>query len=253
MDAGALGLQRRALGAWMDVMAHSSPEAALYRAEGVIAALVPACPERSIVNCVTYRDAGALADALAGLAAAYSEAGVRAWTVWVPEGDAEAPALLEAAGHRLDGEPAAMHLELERLEGPRTTGLDWDDRASAEEVGLLNDLAYGYEPGGGPSAAIGPGPERLPTRLYRARESGEVACVMQAIDVDDDCFITFVATLERFRGRRLASRLLGAALAQARERGLRTSTLQSSMLGRGVYERLGYEVDFRLRLYERRG
>jgi GNAT superfamily N-acetyltransferase len=61
-----------------------------------------------------------------------------------------------------------------------------------------------------------------------------------------------VATLPGHRGKGLAGRLLRAALAQARERGLRTSTLQASILGAGMYERAGYSVAGRLGLYERR-
>lgn len=253
MDVAAvLELQRRALAAWIRTMAHASPGGAVFEREGVIAAVIPACPDRSLVNCVVFRDAGALAASLAELGAAYGRAGVRAWTVFVPDHEREAIALLEEAGHAFDGEPAAMYLDLSQFTPADPGDLDWDREASAAEVGRVNDLAYGYEPGEGPGAAIGPGPRDIPSHLYRARVGGELASVLQAIDVGGDCFITFVATHERFRGRQLASRLLGTALADARGRGLRSSTLQSSMLGRGVYERLGYGVACRLQLYEKR-
>jgi hypothetical protein len=42
------------------------------------------------------------------------------------------------------------------------------------------------------------------------------------------------------------------ALAEARERGLRTSTLQSTKFGYPVYERLGYEPVCRIQMWERR-
>jgi GNAT superfamily N-acetyltransferase len=248
----ALELQLRGLGAWIRAMGHASPGASVFERDGVTAAVVPACPERSIANCVVYRDAESLGAALDGLADAYSEAGVRAWTVWVPDHDTAAVATLEAAGHVFDGEPAAMHLDLPDLVAPPAGDLDWDAEASAEEMGRVNDLAYGYEVGEGPGAAAGPGLPESPSRCYRARIGDEVACVLQTIDVGEDCFVTWVATLEAHRGRRLASRLLGTALEEARARGLKTSTLESSMLGRAVYERLGYRVAFRLKLYERR-
>lgn len=53
----------------------------------MLAAITPSCPDRSIVNAVVYDDAAALAAALDGLAETYERAGVRAWTVWVPEAD----------------------------------------------------------------------------------------------------------------------------------------------------------------------
>ena len=253
MDVAAvLELQRRALAAWIRTMAHASPGGAVFEREGVIAAVIPACPERSLVNCVVFRDARVLGDSLGELTAAYRRAGVRAWTVWVPDHQREAISLLEEAGHAFDGEPAAMYLDLSQLTPLDPGDLDWDREATAAEVGHVNDLAYGYGPGEGPGAAIGHGPQDIPSHLYRAWVGGELASVLQAIDVGEDCFITFVATYERFRGRQLASRLLGVALAEARERGLRSSTLQSSMLGRGVYERLGYRVACRLQLYEKR-
>ena len=43
-----------------------------------------------------------------------------------------------------------------------------------------------------------------------------------------------------------------AALLDARERGLLSSSLQGSPMGRSIYTRLGYTTDFELRMYERR-
>jgi GNAT superfamily N-acetyltransferase len=79
-----------------------------------------------------------------------------------------------------------------------------------------------------------------------------VAAVLQTADVGSDCLIMWVATLPGHRGKRLASRLLAMALGEARERGMKTTTLQASMLGRRVYERLGYRLISTLRLHERR-
>src|SRR5215211_3703477 len=65
---------------------------------GVLAVVVPACPERAVVNSVLYRDPGALAEAYEEIAEAYAEVGAN-WTVWVHEGDREAATLLERKGH----------------------------------------------------------------------------------------------------------------------------------------------------------
>jgi GNAT superfamily N-acetyltransferase len=247
-----LELQRRGIEAWIPTLVHASPGAELLAVDGVVAALVPASPERSLVNGGVFDDIRGLRRALPVLAEAYDEAGVRASSLWMLEPDMEAEGLLERSGYRLDGEPAAMCLELAGFEAGELGGLDWDASATAEEVGLVNDLAYGYPEGQGVSPAIGEGPAGVPIRSYRARAGGAVAAVLQTLDLGSDCFVSWVATVPEQRGRGLASRLMRAALFEARERGLATSTLQSSMLGRGVYERLGYRMAFPLRLFERR-
>jgi predicted acetyltransferase len=76
--------------------------------------------------------------------------------------------------------------------------------------------------------------------------------VLGTIDEGDDCGIYLVGTLHEHRGKGLAGRLLHQALAEARERGLRTSSLQATTLGQPVYERLGYEVIATLEMWERR-
>lgn len=242
--------QRANLIAFMRWTGRSSPGAQVMELPGVTAAVVPAAPLRSVVNSVTFEDAEALASACDALAGAYAGAGVRGWTVWVPQHDGEAIALLRERGHRFDGEPVAMSLSLAELEPPGDE-LDWDDAGTPAELGALNDAAYGYEDGGY-TPAMGRGEDGLPLRIYRARVDGETASVLATIDIGDDIGIYWVATPAPFRGRGLAGRLLARALTQARERGLRTSSLQASALGRPVYERLGYRPLFDFHLYERR-
>src|SRR4051812_32347517 len=53
--------------------------------DGVLAAVSPAVPQRSLPNSVVYESEDALAGMLDELAQVYEEAGVAAWTVWVPE------------------------------------------------------------------------------------------------------------------------------------------------------------------------
>jgi predicted acetyltransferase len=76
--------------------------------------------------------------------------------------------------------------------------------------------------------------------------------VLATIDHEDDLGVYFVATYPEHRGKGLASRLLTAALIEGLDRGMRTSSLQSSARGEPLYARLGYEADFRLHLYELR-
>lgn len=231
----------------------ASPGARVLELPGVTASIVPAVPGRSIVNGVAFETSEQLAAALDGLEAAYRDAGIGAWTVWTPDFEREAVALLEDRGHAFDGEPLAMILELDQLVAPAPGDLDWDAEATPGELGALNDVAYGQTGEAGCAAAFGPAPERLGMRRYRAREAGELACVLATMDHDADTGVYFVATAPEHRGRGLASRLLGVALSDARSRGQATASLQASALGAGVYRRLGFREHFRMLMYERRG
>ena len=62
-----------------------------------------------------------------------------------------------------------------------------------------------------------------------------------------------MATVPAARGRGLATALMAHALADARERGRTTSTLQATDLGRPVYERLGYRSLGEIQMWEKRG
>ena len=250
-QARALELQRGSLDDYVREVAAASPESRVIELDGVVGAATPA-RSRSIANSVAYRDPAKLAAAYPELAAAYDEAGIEAWTVWVPEFEAETIALLEGAGHHFDGKPTAMTADLRAFEPHDLGDLDWDADCPPDQLAAVNDAAYGFDADVGlrrvfRGAAIG---ERL--RLYRARVGGAVACVLGAVDRDGDCSIYFVATDPAYRGRGLATRLMAATLAQAAERGCATSTLQSSPSGRPIYEALGYEPQFSLHLYERR-
>ncbi len=219
--------------------------------DGVVASVAPAVPDRSIVNSVAYRTAAALAGSVDELARTYEEAGVRAWTVWVPEDDREAAVLLERAGHKLDAEPVAMVADLARLPEADDSELDWDAEGEADIVARINDQAYGV-PGGifGPAIARFGGIEGV--RMYQARVGGEPVCVLATYDNRDDCEVYLVATLPEHRGKGLARRLLHRALLDARDRGLRISNLQATKMGYPVYERLGYERICALQMWERR-
>jgi GNAT superfamily N-acetyltransferase len=218
--------------------------------EGVMAALTPSSPERSVFNSVFYERNDALRTSLGELAAAYEDAGVRAWTVWVPEEDRATAELLDSAGHRLDATPTAMVLDMAELPDPDVGDLDWDSEAPIDEVWRINDLAYGY-PAGTFERGIGNPPEGS-YRFYLARLDGEPSCVVGTMDVDGDCGVYWVATLPGARGRGLTTRLMHVALAEGRERGCDISTLQATSLGRPVYERLGYRDLGALQMWERR-
>src|SRR5688500_14318674 len=90
----------------------ASEGARLLERDGVVALLVPATPDRSVVNSVTYASTERLRDAYDEIATAYDEIGA-AWTVWVRHGDHATAELLGERGHVLDAEPEAMARTLE--------------------------------------------------------------------------------------------------------------------------------------------
>lgn len=226
----------------------ASAGASVLEAHGVLAAVVPAAADRSVFNSVVYPDAAALERALPELAAAYSSAGVRAWTVWVPPGDRGARDLLAGAGHSLDAEPLAMVADLDGLYAPEPGDLDWSARASAAEVADVNDVAYGYQ--GRPFAAAIEDLSGLTG--YVARVDGKPASVLVTAEEDGSAGVYFVATVPEARGRGMASRLLRQALVEARDRGCATATLQATRMGAPVYERLGFRSHGPLEMWERR-
>ena len=247
-------IQRRAMADWVAMMTRASPGARLYEEDGITAAAVPACPERSVVNSVVYADDEALVGSLERLAEFYDDAGIEAWTVWVPEFESETIAALESAGHNLDGDPVAMVVNLAGWE-PRDVGdLDWDDGAEAAVTGEINDLAYGLSPEQGLARALVERPENY--RLYQARIEGEPACVVGTVDHgaegDRDLGFYFVATHPDHQGKGLTTRLMAVALAEAKERGFATASLQASAAGEPVYRALGFDPYFRFHMYERR-
>jgi GNAT superfamily N-acetyltransferase len=229
--------------------ARVSPEGRVLEPDGVTAAVVPRCPERSVVNCVLYTDARLLGEALDTITRAYDEAGVRAWTVWVPDHDTDAQALLAAAGHVLDAKPAAMVGDLKGIEPP-TRELRLVEPVM-RDVMRINDRAYGFD---GQFERAFPDLPPEPAHVYvAAGEDGTPASTLITYETDDgECGIYLVATLPESQGRGLAGALMQHALAEARERGCTTTSLQATARGKPVYERMGYEDIGAVHMWERR-
>jgi len=217
--------------------------------EGMVMTVTPAVPERSIVNDVVYWDSASLEAAYEELQRTYEEAGVSAWLVWVPDADSDIAAFVADRGHLLDADPEAMVLDLALVERPpEPPGFSRDVDTLA--LARLNDEAYGMR------SAFARALERLERGdglyVYGVEEQGELASGLVTFDHEDDCSVWLVATREASRGRGLASALMANAMADARERGRTTSTLQATDLGRPVYERLGYRSLGEIQMWERR-
>lgn len=218
------------------------------REDDLQAAIVPASPNRSFFNSVFYENSERLLDALPRLAEAYEEAGVNAWTVWVPDDDERARAGLAEAGHVLDATPRAMAFELSGLRVPDPDpGLEIRMEMDMELVRRINEAAYGYPEGDFPPMAPLPDSD-----AYLASLDGETVATAVTWDRGPDTEVSFVATLPEARGRGVARRLLGQALERERERGKLASTLIATKLGFPVYTALGYEEVGGLEMWERR-
>ena len=225
--------------------------AELYERDLVTALIFPDAPERSVFNSVFYEDAGELGGRLAEIAAVYQRAGVRAWTVWAPEDDAGAAAALKAAGHRLDATPRDMALDLATYElGPGGGGgAELREEYDPSAMARINEVAYGY-----PEGEFAP-VERARMeglRIYFADLDGEPVSTLAIWAHQGDAVVVWVATLPEARSRGMSTRLLDRALADAREQGLATSTLQATKLGAPVYEKLGYRDLGAMNMWERR-
>jgi GNAT superfamily N-acetyltransferase len=229
---------RRNMSAFYRLLGERSPRGMVVERDGLLAAVVPSCPNQSVVNAVVYDDAASLRAAHDELEAAYLRAGVGAWRVWVPESDRAMAECLERAGHRLTGKPRAMTMDLVEADFEVADDLDWECAGDVAALAALNEQAYGLPPGEFAAALKGFADD--PARLYFARERGELAACVVAIDEGSDCGIYCVATRPTSRERGLASGLMRHALVDARTRGCTTSSLQSSQIGFPVYQHLGY-------------
>ena len=217
----------------------SAHDAVTLSREGVLASINPRAPDRSVFNWVVADTRAALLNGYDDLARAYVDAGVRAWTVWVDEGDVETERELTLRGHLLDAKPRAMAAQISGLSLPAVGDLIWTETDDIPTVAAINDAAYGFPPPAFAAALTRSSDSRW--RAYLAHRGGRpVASVMAYESADGDCGLSGVATLAEARGSGIASRLLTVALLQAAGRGALTTTLQATSKGAPVYTRLGY-------------
>lgn len=231
----------------------ASDGARIIERDGVIAAIVPAAPERAVVNSTVCLSADGLRDAYDEIAAAYAEIGAT-WTVWARRDDVSTAELLESHGHALDAQPMGMlHEHPAGVERPGPDELpDWTRDGDVAVVGPLNDRAYTFGTDSFTRAM-----RRLPseaTFVYVAFDDGEpVACLLMTDDGDGNSDLECVAVVPEARGRGISGKLLRHALADAADRGIETSTLVSTRLGYPVYERVGYRALEPVSMWQRAG
>jgi len=222
----------------------------VWEREDVLAAIVPAAPDRSVFNSVFYRHAPGVISQLDAIAGEYEQAGVNAWTVWVPEDQRSVAGQLERAGHKLDAEPRDMGMPLSELREPEPDPeLVIREEEDYAAMARLNEVAYGYPEGDftAVSKAKMPG-----LRIYFGDLDGDAVATLSVWPHDSDAVVIWVATVPEARGRGVAGRLLAQALRDAQDAGLETSTLQATKLGTPVYSKLGYRDFGAQHMWERR-
>jgi GNAT superfamily N-acetyltransferase len=249
----ALAIERRNLHDTVRLLGDAAPGSRVWERDGLAASVVPSSPHCSAANVVTYTSADSLVYAIEEITAVYADADVRGWRVWVPNRDERASVALAAARFRPAARLPAMVLDLDRFVAPDLAGLEYDSQGDVRTLGRIN--AQANEDGEGLAAALSETPDGLGLRIYRAMYDAEVASVLCTIDrpyVDDvDCGVSFVATVSYARRRGLATRLVAAAMVEARERGCHTSSLQASPMGTAMYSALGWQTAFRFYTWER--
>jgi GNAT superfamily N-acetyltransferase len=224
-----LGLST-AIACWEE-FARGVPGAAVRRLPGVAAAVFPDQPERAVYNnAVLERDLSApeRRRAIEAMEAAYDSVGVDRFAAWTHESDDALRSDLAARGYRVDEVTRAMGMDLDDLRRPRPV-LDLAPGDLAEHLRLI---------GVPPSFLAGVDP--APFHVAIARLDGENVSTAMAFDWDGDCEINNLTTLEHARRRGLGTALTALLLHDARERGCRTASLQSTEMAEGVYAAVGF-------------
>jgi ribosomal protein S18 acetylase RimI-like enzyme len=218
------------LASW-EAYARGASGAVVRRCPGVAAAVFPNEPERGVYNnALLQRDMAASerADALEAMEAAYTAAGVTRFAAWAHESDVAMRADLERRGYTLDTSTRAMGMVLDELRLPRPE----------IELGPPDWLEYLRILGVPPDFLAQADPAEY--RVLVARLDGGNVATAMAFDLDGDCGIYNVGTLEHARRRGLGTALTALHLHDARGRGCRTASLQSTPMAERMYATVGF-------------
>jgi ribosomal protein S18 acetylase RimI-like enzyme len=218
------------LASW-EAYASGASGAALHRLPGVAAAVFPHEPERAVYNnALLERELGEndRAEALDAMEAVYASAGVIRFAAWVHETDPAMRAELERRGYILDTTTRAMGMALDEIRLPRPQiplgPAGWPEYLEMEGLpsGFLRTADH---------AAF---------HLLAARVGAEMVAAALAYDFGGDCGIYNVGTVEKARRRGLGTALTAAQVHDARDRGCRTASLQSTEMAERVYAAVGF-------------
>jgi ribosomal protein S18 acetylase RimI-like enzyme len=224
---------------------HAGPGRTLERG-GLVASIVPTAPDSPTLNAAVALDPDKAPEHLQELAHRYRKARVRRWGMWL-DGGASLPAqALTQAGLTGTAASPGMGAALTEL---RIGGQE-PSHADLATVGRVNDLAYGNFDGR-LERTLTPLPNGV-LKGYRVDLDGRPASVALALHHDDDCGVSFVATVPKARRQGLATQVMRQALKDAQDEGCTTTTLQATDVGEHLYLNLGYRRLCVMQLWERR-
>jgi GNAT superfamily N-acetyltransferase len=218
------------LASWEEY-ARGAVGAALHRLPGVAAAVFPHEPERAVYNNALLQrdlDAAERSAALDVMEAVYAADGVARFAAWVHESDEPMRGELERRGYTLDTTTRAMGMALDEIRLPRPEiplrPARWLEYLTME--GLPLDFLCTAD--------------HSAFHLLAARADGELVAAALAYDFGGDCGIYNLGTVEKARRRGLGTALTAAQVHDARGRGCRTASLQSTQMAERVYAAVGF-------------
>ena len=218
------------LASWKEY-ARGATDASLLHVRGGAFAVFPREPERSVYNNALlerHLSVAERAHALDAMEATYATAGVTRFAAWVHESDQAMQIDLERRGYTLEASTRAMAMSLDRdLPPPMQVDLappEWSEHLRI--AGVPSDFL---------SAA-----DLSAYHVLLARLDGKTVATAMAFDLDGDCGIYNVGTLEHARRRGLASALTAIQLRDARARGCDTASLQATPMAERVYATAGF-------------
>ena len=211
--------------------ARGAEDASLQRFPGVAAAVFPDEPERSVYNNALFDrrlSTRERSDALDAMEAAYATARVDRFAAWVHESDRAMQRDLDRRGYRVDTATRAMGMVLDEVRLPQPqielAPPDWREHLRIAEV--PPDFLAKADP-----AAY---------RVALARVDGKSVATAMAFELEGDCGIYNVGTLENARRRGLGTGLTAVLLHDALARGCATASLQATPMAERLYTALGF-------------
>jgi GNAT superfamily N-acetyltransferase len=210
-------------------LASGSPGAEVTESDGAAIAVFVHSPDREFLNNTVLPRGVGTPDAILDLAQrAYADRGVERYAVWVHESETEVATAVRARGYASESSTRTMAMEIDQMIEFDGVQLDLVEPSPSEfwRVDGLDGLVPELSPEG--------------AHFYVARLDGEDAAMLMAFDHDGDCGIYMVGTVPPARRRGLATALSTRAVADARERGCTTVSLQSTEMAEGVYARVGF-------------